>query len=171
MPELSGGRPRSEVRDPFGELRLFDGAFTVLAELAAQSPLVVVVDDAQWMDPSSAGLISYVARRIAGSRLLLVVAARSGEPLPDLARELLADAGSHLELQPLSTEQLTLTPGPLKRPSSSSADRWSATAGCRALTDIGGEAQGEPAGMVRYMEARSREVSDLGRQVIAAARC
>ena len=170
VPELSGGRPRSEVRDPFGELRLFDGAFTVLAELAAQSPLVVVVDDAQWMDPSSAGLISYVARRITGCRLLLVVAARSGEPLPDLARELLADAGSHLELQPLSTEQLTLIAG-----SREAAELLRRRTGgvpllvAEALTDMGGEAQGEPAGMVRYMEARFREVSDLGRQVIAAA--
>ena len=171
VPELSDGRVRGgEVGDPFGELRLFDGAFTVLAELAAQSPLVVVVDDAQWMDPSSAGLISYVARRVAGSRLLLVVAARSGEPLSDLARELLADAGIHLELQPLSTEQLTPIAG-----SREAAELLRQRTGgvpllvAEAMTDMGGEAQEEPAGMVRYMEARLREVSDLGRQVIAAA--
>jgi DNA-binding SARP family transcriptional activator len=169
VPELARSGHSSEVRDPFGELRLFDGAFTLLTELAAESPLVVMVDDAQWMDPASAGLVSYVARRIAGSRLLLVAAARSGEPLPELVKELLADAGTQLSLGPLTVEQLTPVAG-----SQDAAERLLERTGgvpllvMEAIAEPAADDE-EPPGMSRYMESRLRDVSDLSRQVLAAA--
>jgi DNA-binding SARP family transcriptional activator len=169
VPELATGGRSSEVRDPFGELRLFDGAFTLLTELAAESPLVLMVDDAQWMDPASAGLLSYVARRVAGTRLLLVAAARSGEPLPDLVRELLTDAGTQLTLGPLTADQMASVAG-----SQDAAEQLLERTGgvpllvMEAIAEEGA-AVGEPSGMARYMESRLRDVSNLGRQVLAAA--
>src|SRR4051794_369447 len=38
----------------------------VLAELARDGPLVVAVDDAQWLDPATARALSFATRRLAG---------------------------------------------------------------------------------------------------------
>ena len=168
VPELADGGLTSEVSDPFGELRLFDGAFTVLSELARRAPLIILIDDTQWLDPASAGLISYVSRRVSGSRVVLVVAARSGETLPELARELLGEAGTHLDLRPLTTKQLT----PIAGSAEAAAALHERTGGVPLLVTeelADREAADRPEGMVRYMEARLAEVSDLARQVVAAA--
>ena len=51
---------------------------TLLAEAAEQQPLVVVVDDAQWLDEASAQILAFVARRLLAERIALVGAARTG---------------------------------------------------------------------------------------------
>jgi DNA-binding CsgD family transcriptional regulator len=61
---------------------------TLLSEVAADQPLVCVVDDAQWLDQASATALAFVARRLAAQSVALVFAARepSGDlpPLPGL---------------------------------------------------------------------------------------
>lgn len=61
--------------------QLFEAAAALLHQLAQQQPLAVVVDDMQWIDAASAALLHFVARRLADSRLpmLLAAAARAGE--------------------------------------------------------------------------------------------
>jgi len=51
---------------------------TLLAEAAEQQPLVVVVDDAQWLDEASPQILGFVARRLLAERIALVCAARTG---------------------------------------------------------------------------------------------
>ncbi|SFJ45018.1 regulatory protein, luxR family [Amycolatopsis sacchari] len=57
---------------------------TLLSDLGDQAPLCVVVDDAQWLDRASLDVLSFVARRLEGEPVTLLVAARDGEPLPGL---------------------------------------------------------------------------------------
>jgi DNA-binding SARP family transcriptional activator/tetratricopeptide (TPR) repeat protein len=58
---------------------LFDAVGKLLLNRAASAPLAVVLDDIQWFDEASAALMHYVARSVAGSRVLLACAARAAE--------------------------------------------------------------------------------------------
>jgi DNA-binding CsgD family transcriptional regulator len=51
---------------------------TLFATIADDQPLVTVVDDAQWLDQSSARILGFVARRLLAERIALVCAARTG---------------------------------------------------------------------------------------------
>ena len=73
------------------------------AASAGDRPLVVVVDDAQWLDRASAAALAWALRRTPRRRSLVVLASRAGEPVPfEPAR--LVDAGDHerIELDGLS---------------------------------------------------------------------
>ncbi|MBB4912716.1 AAA family ATPase [Actinophytocola algeriensis] len=79
------------------------GLYWLTANLAERSGLVLVVDDAHLVDPASLTFLRYLARRLDGLRLLLVVAVRTGDPGSDdpLLSELLA-SGRVLTPEPLS---------------------------------------------------------------------
>ena len=76
----------------------------MLDELARESPVLCVIDDAQWLDDASATALEFVARRVDADRIALLVAARDGEVrrfsalgLPDLRVDGLdAEAGGQL---------------------------------------------------------------------------
>jgi DNA-binding CsgD family transcriptional regulator len=51
-------------------------ALGVLSEAAEDRPLLVLVDDAQWLDDSSAQALAFVARRLAAERIALLFASR-----------------------------------------------------------------------------------------------
>jgi DNA-binding CsgD family transcriptional regulator len=53
-------------------------ALTLFAEVAERQPLVCIVDDAQWLDHTSAQILGFVARRLLAERIVLVCAARTG---------------------------------------------------------------------------------------------
>ena len=58
---------------------LFEQYTSVLQALARQAPLVLVVDDLQWMDLGSISLLFHLGRGLAGSRILIVGAYRPEE--------------------------------------------------------------------------------------------
>ncbi len=70
--------------------RIFEQYTNVMKALAAKLPLMLVLDDLQWADTSSIGLLFHLSRRIGDSRILLVGAyrpdevalGRGGEPHP-----------------------------------------------------------------------------------------
>ena len=84
------------------------GLYWLAANLAADHPLALLVDDVQWADPPSLAWLGYLARRLEGVALLLVLAVRTGEP--EGSRELLttlaAAAGERLRPRPLGEESV-----------------------------------------------------------------
>ena len=56
-----------------------NAALTVLRIAAAARPVLVVIDDLPWLDRASAGVLGFVARRLAGSQVGFLAALRSGE--------------------------------------------------------------------------------------------
>ncbi|UCC63308.1 MAG: AAA family ATPase [Anaerolineae bacterium] len=61
------------------QVDLFKQYTRVLQALARGRPLILVVDDLQWADAGSISLLFHLGRRLAGSRILLVGAYRSGD--------------------------------------------------------------------------------------------
>jgi len=54
----------------------------VLRTLAERQPLVVAVDDVQWLDPASAAALSFALRRAAGERIGALLARRNSTATP-----------------------------------------------------------------------------------------
>src|SRR5487761_465689 len=82
---------------------------TLLSDLSERAPLLVVVDDAHWLDRSSLDVLGFVGSRLDAERVVLLVGARGQAPpsgfdrgFPELQLEPLsaADAGRLLDAQP-----------------------------------------------------------------------
>jgi DNA-binding CsgD family transcriptional regulator/tetratricopeptide (TPR) repeat protein len=71
------GQEAGEAGDRF---LVFLGALSLLAEAAAEQPVLVLVDDAQWLDDASAAALLFVARRVQVEALVLLFAARENDP-------------------------------------------------------------------------------------------
>ena len=77
-PVLSMGAAHERVGDS-AALEALHGLYWLAASLAAETPLLVAVDDAHWCDGASLRFLVYLRRRLEGLRVLLLVAARPGE--------------------------------------------------------------------------------------------
>ena len=53
-------------------------ALGLVVEASAAGPVVLVVDDAHWIDRSSAAVLSFMARRLETVPIVLLIAARTG---------------------------------------------------------------------------------------------
>jgi DNA-binding NarL/FixJ family response regulator len=58
---------------------------SLLSDVADTQPLVCLVDDAQWLDRTSAQVLGFVARRLAAESVVMVFAARDEADTPELA--------------------------------------------------------------------------------------
>jgi len=77
------------------------GFRTALLALAASAPVVVVIDDIQWLDAPTAAAAGFVLRRLARERVGLLCAQRTEAPGGDLPLEL-DRAGLRTEVLPLA---------------------------------------------------------------------
>jgi DNA-binding CsgD family transcriptional regulator len=108
LPQLAAvHRNALNVALGFGEgpapsrLLVSNAALVLLRQAATAEPVLVVVDDLPWLDRASAGVLSFVARRLAGSHVGLLGASRTGavdffdhSGLPELEVHRLDDASA-----------------------------------------------------------------------------
>lgn len=168
LPELEGS---ATPPDEWGETRLHDAITAILTALARSGTLVVAIDDSQWMDPASASFVAYLAHRIAGTAVLLVLATRGDD---DGGSELITDlasvAAGVIVLEPLTAADL----GGLTSDREQAGRVISATGGIPILVtehlaagdgyehDVG-------AGTRSLVESRLAALNGLSEQVLAAA--
>src|SRR5216684_3320021 len=65
--------------DPY---RVALAAFQLVCDAADAGPVVLIVDDAQWLDRSSMGALSFIARRLESEPVVLLAAVRAGHATP-----------------------------------------------------------------------------------------
>jgi len=92
---------------------LFEQYTRVLQALSRRQPLLLLLDDLQWIDAGSASLLFHLGRRISGDRVLVACAYRSGEvalgregqrhPLESIVHEFKRDFGD-IEVEVGETE-------------------------------------------------------------------
>ncbi|WP_448642394.1 helix-turn-helix transcriptional regulator [Geodermatophilus sp. URMC 63] len=106
-PDLAS--PVGALRPPVddGRLQLFEAVAAALAGLAADAPLLVVLEDLHWADRSSRDLLRYLLARLADEPVAVVASYRSDDlhrrhPLRPLLAELVRLPGvERLDLGPL----------------------------------------------------------------------
>ncbi|MDQ0913682.1 DNA-binding CsgD family transcriptional regulator [Streptomyces canus] len=63
---------------PVDRLVLYGAVLALLRRAAGSRPVLLVIDDLQWIDRASAAALAFVARRLTGSRVGLLAASRPG---------------------------------------------------------------------------------------------
>ena len=63
--------------EPFG---IAMAALDLISDLASDAPVLLIVEDAHWLDRPSAEALAFIARRIESDPVLLLAAARDGYP-------------------------------------------------------------------------------------------
>lgn len=95
---LLRAEPEAESAERFA---VAAGFLSVLRSLTADQPLLIAVDDIQWLDAASAELLAFAARRAAGERFRFLLSRRSGSAA-GLESELGAAKVHNVEVGPLS---------------------------------------------------------------------
>jgi tetratricopeptide (TPR) repeat protein len=68
---------------PAPELFLIaEAAFALLSELRSSGPVLVMIDDVQWLDPQSHQILTFIAHRAVTSGICVIAAVRTGHPGP-----------------------------------------------------------------------------------------
>jgi len=111
FPQLEGNQTEPAVdRD---RERPFELIFAVLERLAAEEPMLLVLEDVHWADQTSLELLHHLAHRAPSFRMLIVATYRSDElhaahPLRRLLGSLARDrVGAEIRISPLSRVETT----------------------------------------------------------------
>ena len=183
VPDLVRGRPAGDdtvAEGPGAETRFLAGVWDTLAAAASGSaPGVLMVDDAQWADDATLGLLTYGLRRLAGRPLLVVLTWRTphDHPLRRVAVEVArTGGGSVLRLERLGEEavgELVRATRPDEADPEVPRRLWETTEGVplllvEYLRALGAEAA-LPSGVRELLQARLDPITETGRQVLAAA--
>ena len=78
----------------------------VLRVFARSAPLVVAIDDVQWLDSASRTVLTYALRRLDDENVRVLVARRTGELAVPVAEPCLGVPGDRLSIGPLSVGAL-----------------------------------------------------------------
>jgi tetratricopeptide (TPR) repeat protein len=82
-PTPGGGTQSIADASPMAEQsRIFEQVTAVLVAMAAKRPLILILDDLQWVDESSVSLLFHLARRLEGSRILIIGTYRPEDVAP-----------------------------------------------------------------------------------------
>jgi DNA-binding CsgD family transcriptional regulator/tetratricopeptide (TPR) repeat protein len=105
-------RPLGELRAAASQLEVFERALVLVTERAAESPVLVVLEDLHWADTSTLDLVVFLAHNLDDASVLLLVTFRADEPCSaDRVRRLTQRVRRWgtplmLELGPLTREEL-----------------------------------------------------------------
>ena len=111
LPSAAAGLPARQAQalsgalglsaDPVAPDPLLTGVavLTLLSDLSERSPVLVVADDAHWLDRSSLDALAFAGSRLDAERVVLLVGARGQAPPPGFDRGF-----PELHLEPLSAE-------------------------------------------------------------------
>jgi len=122
LPQLAARLPAGPAAAETDRYVMFQAVSDLLRELAAASGLLLLLEDLHWADEPSQRLLQHVARRLEGSRLLIVVTFRDVEAGPrHLLREVLADLRrdrlcAQISLKGLSLEEIRCLTGEEQMP-------------------------------------------------------
>jgi DNA-binding CsgD family transcriptional regulator len=80
LSRILGLAPVPDKAAPPGDFRFTVGlaALSLLAEAASHRPVLCVVDDAHWLDPDSAAVLLFIAKRLAAESIAMVLTVREG---------------------------------------------------------------------------------------------
>jgi len=76
---LDGAVGSDGIEERFAQVRLFELVLGVLERLSRISPVVLIVEDLHWADPSTRDLVAFLARNLRDERVLLVATIRTDE--------------------------------------------------------------------------------------------
>ncbi|MDQ3105606.1 MAG: AAA family ATPase [Actinomycetota bacterium] len=185
VPELAvrqSSDQKESADGPGAETRFLAGVWdTLVAAVAGSRPGVLFVDDAQWADDATRGLLSYGLHRLVGRPMLVVLTWRT--PLDHRLRRAAAAAarsgsGRVLQLARLGQDavsELVRAAHPDERDPTMSQRLWETTEGVpllliEYLRTVTGPADWPlPTGVRELLRARLDPVSETARQVLAAA--
>ncbi len=107
QPVLEFRAPESSEGDPAQQRRVLDAVVRAIGLYAAQSPIVLAIEDVHWIDNASADVLSHLGRAISTMRALLLVSfrpadARQDEKTQHVLAQLARNATLELSLKPLS---------------------------------------------------------------------
>ena len=112
-PDAGVTGPRQEPEGP-PQARLFEALLTLFAALSAETPLVLIIEDLHWADPSTRSFLTFLAANLCRERVLVVGSYRPDElhrrhPLRPLLAELERDTRARrIELSPMTKDELAL---------------------------------------------------------------
>lgn len=186
LPEVAAGRSAgspSALDAPGAKTRFMAGLWDALAAgaSAGDAPGVLLVDDVQWADDATLGLLGYGMRRLARRPLLLLLCWRTPYDRPfrhDVTTVTRGGSGTVLELDRLgeeATEALVrgtghdeLTPAALRQ-------LWEMSEGVPLLllellrARDAGDTSALPGGVREVLQGRLDRVSETAHQVLSAA--
>ncbi|MGH2477211.1 MAG: LuxR C-terminal-related transcriptional regulator, partial [Candidatus Limnocylindrales bacterium] len=123
---------------------------TVLRSMADQRPVLIAIDDDQWIDPSSAGTLAFALRRLHDRPIRLLLSRRArGRPPVRLEGVAESTAVARLDIGPLSVGAIQL----LLR------DRLGVTLSRPTLRELHRVSGGNPFHALELGRARSRDAS------------
>ena len=168
LPDLSAAPP-PPLDGPAAQARFLDGVWETLAAAAAAGPApgLLVVDDVQWADEATLGLLTYGLRRLGGRRLLVLLTSRA--PLRRVPA-----AGDRARAAGRGRRRRAAARAPAPR-ASSRRGSTRRPRGCRSCSSSTSTRSAPipdwalPAGARELLLARLDPVSETGRQVLAAA--
>lgn len=108
QPVLEFRAPEASSDDPAEQRRILDAVVRAVSLYAAQTPIVMAIEDVHWIDNASADVLAHLGRVISTMRVLLLVSFRADEAQEDektrhVLAQLARSAALALSLKPLST--------------------------------------------------------------------
>src|SRR5215475_4450690 len=101
---------REEPEGQFDRLSLYLAVAATVRSLAALGPVLIAIDDGQWLDHPSARTLVFVVRRLAGTATRIAIVRRTGEVtdwIGELTRAIDGDRVDEVRLAPIGPRDLS----------------------------------------------------------------